>query len=174
MAGTITLRPSTLALVIEDIVLSLRHHGIRRIVILTTHGGNWILKPTIRDLNFRYPDVRIIHADGPLLSERETMPEEMHAGKGETSAILSLRPELVKGRSPDHRPEFGREWADYVGFGALTQTGTWGKPSEADAGSYEESVKATVERRVAYTTETFQRLDEMLGPMENETREEQQ
>ena len=42
LAGTITLRPSTLALVVEDIVLSLRHQGIRRIVVLTTHGGNWI------------------------------------------------------------------------------------------------------------------------------------
>ena len=123
MAGTITLRPSTLALVIEDIVLSLRHHGIRRIVILTTHGGNWILKPTIRDLNFRYPDIRIIHADGPLLSEREKMPRDVHASSGETAGIAAIRPDLVKGRSPDHSPPFGQEWLDYAGMGAITESG---------------------------------------------------
>ncbi|RKX99981.1 creatininase family protein, partial [Candidatus Poribacteria bacterium] len=44
--GTIPLRPQTLALVIEDIILSLRHHGIKKVVVLSTHGGNWIIKPT--------------------------------------------------------------------------------------------------------------------------------
>ncbi len=168
MAGTITLRPSTLALVIEDIVLSLRHHGIRRVVILTTHGGNWILKPTIRDLNFRYPDVRVIHADGPLLSEREQMPQDLHAGRGETSAMLAIRPDLVKGRSADHSAPFGKEWLDYVGLGATTQCGTWGEPSKADPEAYEEGVRATVEHRVKYIRETFARLDEMLGPLDEQ------
>ncbi|MFO8081616.1 MAG: creatininase family protein [Armatimonadota bacterium] len=171
MAGTITLRPSTLALVIEDIVLSLRHHGIRRIVILTTHGGNWILKPTIRDLNFRYPDLRVIHADGPLQSRGEDMPRELHAGRGETSAILAIRPELVKGRSPDHRAPFGKEWLDYAGMGALTQDGTWGEPSKADPESYEESIETAVEHRVAYIQETFERIDEMLDATGDESPE---
>lgn len=168
MAGTITLRPSTLALVVEDIVLSLRHHGIRRIVILTTHGGNWILKPTIRDLNFRYPDVRIIHADGPLLSEREKMPGDIHAGRGETAAILAIRPDLVKGRSPDYSPPFGQEWNDYAGYGTTTQTGVWGEPSKADPKTYEETIEAAIEHRVAYIRETFERLDEALGPIDRQ------
>ncbi len=166
MAGTITLRPSTLALVIEDIVLSLRHHGIRRIVVLTTHGGNWILKPTIRDLNFRFPDLRIIHSDGPLLSERDRMPTDIHAGKGETSALLALRPKLVKGRSPDQSPPFGQEWNDYVGYGTTTKTGAWGEPSKADPDSWEESTQKAIEHRVEYIRETFERLDEELGPID--------
>ncbi|MGC9317533.1 MAG: creatininase family protein [Armatimonadota bacterium] len=166
LPGTITLRPSTLALVIEDIVLSLRHHGIRKIVILSCHGGNWILKPTIRDLNFRYDDLRIIHADGPLLSERERMPRETHAGAGETGQMLALRPELVKGRSPDFSPDVGQEWNDYVGYGTSTETGTWGRPSQADPEASEESMESAVEHRVAYIRETFGRLDETLGPVE--------
>lgn len=168
MAGTITLRPSTLALVVEDIVLSLRHHGIRKIVILTTHGGNWILKPTIRDLNFRHPDLRIIHADGPLLSELERMPKDIHAGRGETSAILAIRPDLVKGRSPDYSAPFGQEWNDYAGYGKTTETGAWGEPSKADPHSYQESVEAAIEHRVRYIRETFERLDEVLGPLEEQ------
>ncbi len=166
MAGTITLRPSTLALVIEDIVLSLRHHGIRRIVILTTHGGNWIIKPTIRDLNFRYPDLRVIHADGPLLSEREKMPHEIHAGAGETSAILAIRPELVKGRSPDYSAPYGQEWNDYAGFDITTETGVWGEPSQADPQRYVTGIAELVEHRVRYIRETFARLDEVLGAPE--------
>ena len=171
MAGTITLRPSTLALVVEDIVLSLRHQGIRRIVILTTHGGNWILKPTIRDLNFRYPDVRIIHADGPLLSEREKMPRDIHSGAGETAAMLAIRPDLVKGRSPDYSPPFGQEWNDYAGYGTTTQTGAWGEPSKADPDAYEASAQASIEHSAAYIRETFARLDEALGPIEEGTPE---
>ncbi len=166
LPGTITLRPSTLALVVEDIILSLRHHDIRRIVILSCHGGNWILKPTIRDLNFRFPDLRIIHADGPLLSERDRMPEETHSGRGETGQMLALWPELVKRRSPDFSPAMGQEWNDYVGYGTSTETGTWGKPSEADAEASMEAIERSVEHRVRYIRETFERLDEILGPPE--------
>jgi len=168
MAGTITLRPSTLALVIEDIVLSLRHQGIRHVVVLTTHGGNWILKPTIRDLNFRFPDIRIIHADGPLASEPERMPRDIHAGAGETGAMLALRPELVKGRSPDFAPGLGQEWNDYVGYGTSTQTGAWGAPSQADPEAMERRFDAAAAHQAAYVTETFARLDELLGSLPEE------
>ena len=160
-AGTITLRPATLALVIEDIVMSLRHHGIRRIVIFSTHGGNWILKPTIRDLNFRFPDIRIIHADGPLADETDRMPVETHAGQGETATIEHLRPELVKGRSPDFSPKLGQEWNDYQGYGASTETGVWGRPSLADPEAARERMEASTEHRARYVEETFAKLDEV-------------
>ena len=46
--GTVTLRPATLAAVLDDIVESLRHHGIRTVIVFSAHGGNWILKPTLQ------------------------------------------------------------------------------------------------------------------------------
>jgi len=164
-AGTITLRPATLALVIEDIVMSLRHHGIRRIVIFSTHGGNWIIKPTIRDLNFRFPDIRIIHGDGPLAEETDRMPIETHAGKGETALIEHLRPDLVKGRSPDFAPKLGQEWNDYVGYAVSTQTGVWGRPSEARPEESEAALDARADHQARYVRETFAKLDELLGPL---------
>jgi len=168
MSGTVTVRPATLAMVIEDIAMSLRHQGIRKIVIFCTHGGNWIVKPTIRDLNFRYPDLRIIHANGPLPDETDQMPKETHAGAGETSTMLALRPELVKGRSPDHSPEFGQEWNDYVGYGVSTQTGVWGSPSLADGEAAGERIADRIDHEVRYIQATFARLDELLGPLPND------
>jgi creatinine amidohydrolase len=168
MPGTVTVRPSTLAMVIEDIVMSLRHQGIRKIVIFCTHGGNWIVKPTIRDLNFRFPDIRIIHANGPLPDETDQMPKDIHAGAGETAAMLATHPDLVKGRSPDYSPELGQEWNDYVGYGTSTQTGVWGRPSQADPEGWQERMQAVIEHEVKYITATFARLDELLGPLPEE------
>ena len=163
LAGTITLRPSTLALVVEDIVLSLRHQGIRRIVVLTTHGGNWILKPTIRDLNFRYPDIRIIHADGPLTSEPERMPCDIHAGAGETGAMLALRPELVKGRSPDFAPN----WT-----GVERLRGLWDEHADRYVGPFRgrsggDGATLRGRRRApgGLRHRDIARLDELLGPL---------
>jgi hypothetical protein len=39
-AGTLSIRPETLLMIVEDLVDSLTRHGFRRIVLLPTHGGN--------------------------------------------------------------------------------------------------------------------------------------
>jgi hypothetical protein len=79
--------------------------------------------------------------------------------------MLALRPELVKGRSPDFAPNLGQEWNDYVGYGTSTQTGTWGAPSEADPEAMERRFEDVAAHQAAYVTETFARLDELLGPL---------
>jgi creatinine amidohydrolase len=38
-AGTLSLRPETLRMIVLDVVDSLAQHGFRRIVLLPTHGG---------------------------------------------------------------------------------------------------------------------------------------
>src|SRR5262249_33814686 len=83
MTGTITLRPTTLAAVLEDIVESLHHHGFQTIALLSTHGGNWILKPIMRELNFKYPELTILWANGPMPEKGDPIPEDIHAGRGE-------------------------------------------------------------------------------------------
>src|SRR5512136_1997153 len=40
-AGTISLKPETLALVLRDTIASLAHHGFTRIVVVPSHGGNF-------------------------------------------------------------------------------------------------------------------------------------
>ena len=38
--GTMTLRPETFLDLLEDIIVSMRHHGFRRFLIVNGHGGN--------------------------------------------------------------------------------------------------------------------------------------
>ncbi len=160
-AGTVTLRPSTLAAVFEDIVESLRAHGIRRIVVVSGHGGNWILKPTLREINYRFPDVRLIWADGVVPERGDVAPEDIHAGAGETSAMLHLRPDLVQGdRSVlDDPGALGQEFLDYVGMDRITRAGVWGRPSHASAEAGERQFAERVRARVAYVRWALDRLE---------------
>ncbi len=99
---SMNLNPSTLFAVITDLVTSLAHHGIRKIVLLNSHGGN-DLKPLLRELYGKveahiflcnwYTTIR--DAESTLF----THPED-HAGEMETSFGLAYFPELV-GRNPD-------------------------------------------------------------------------
>lgn len=158
--GTITLRPSTLAAVLEDLVESLRHHGVRNLVVVSSHGGNWILKPTLRELNFRYPELNLIWAGGPIPDEGDPVPEDIHAGRGETSTMLHLRPDLVKEdlRDLDSAGVVGQEFNDYVGFEKTTKTGAWGVPREASSVLGKERVAETVNRQADYVRWALKRL----------------
>ena len=161
--GTVSLRPSTLAALLEDIVESLRPHGFRNIVVLSTHGGNWILKPTLRELNYRHPELNLVWATGPLPEEGESVPEDIHAGQGETSMIMHLRPDLVRdgfaeGDSPG---TVGQEFNDYVGYEKTTKTGAWGIPSRASAEQGKDGMEAAVEKQASYVRWALKRLGEL-------------
>jgi creatinine amidohydrolase len=161
--GTITLRPATLGAVLEDIVESLRSHGIRKIVVLSSHGGNWILKPTMRELNFKYPDIMIVHSNGIVPERGDEPPGEIHAGKDETSAILHIRPDLVKGEDArlDSPGRVGQEFNDYVGYDRTTRAGAWGFPSGGDATLGRERFQETVERQAEYVSYVFNKVAEL-------------
>src|SRR5437764_1491990 len=89
-AGTVWLRPETLAEVVHDLVGSLQAQGIQRIVLLNGHGGNFVLEPVIQALNAAHPELRLIMptwyaagADAPPIFESAGL--EVHAGESETS-----------------------------------------------------------------------------------------
>jgi creatinine amidohydrolase len=161
--GTVSLRPSTLAALLEDIVESLRSHGFRNVVVLSTHGGNWILKPTLRELNYRHPELRLVWATGPVPENGEPVPEDIHAGQGETSRIMHLRPDLVKDEPAegDSPGTVGQEFNDYVGFEKTTRTGAWGNPSRASAEQGKDGMEAAVEKQAAYVRWALKRLGEL-------------
>ena len=162
-AGTVTLRPTTLAAILEDVVESLREHGFRNIVVFSSHGGNWILKPILRELNFKHDDIRVVWAHGPLADDGESVPEDIHAGRGETSAMLHVRPDLVKDHeaAPDSPGIVGQEFNDYVGFEHTTKTGAWGVPSEGTAERGQERLDEAVGHQAAYVRWALERVDSL-------------
>jgi len=155
--GTISLRPQTLAHVIRDIVLSLYLHGIKKVVIISDHGGNWIIKPTIRELNLEYPDLKVIH--GTSMGGK---PTDVHAGDSETSRMLYLNEKQVrKDRIMDSVPDATQEYLDYVGFQVLSEHGHWGRPSQASPKKGKEAMDDAIESTVSYIKRTFRKLEEL-------------
>lgn len=90
-------RYSTQQAILEDIVASLYAQGIRKMIILSGHGGN-NFKGMIRDMAFAYPDFLIITTDWftiiPTQGYFDALVDD-HAGELETSAMMYYHPELV-------------------------------------------------------------------------------
>lgn len=156
-SGTVTLRPSTLADVIRDIVLSLRLHGITKIIVVSGHGGNWIIKPTLRELNLEYPDLMVIHGR-PMGAK----PADIHAGESETSSILYVNEKLVKKEHiVDSAPDVTQEYLDYVGMKGISKHGNWGRATRGSKEKGEERLEARADKIYRYARETLRKLEEI-------------
>jgi len=105
--GTISLRQETFESVVSDVVNSLSRHGFRRIVLLPTHGGNFIplaeafakLKPVdnVKVLAFTdFEGFAKTAFKSSLAFGVSAAQSGAHAGEWETSLVLALRPEQVK------------------------------------------------------------------------------
>jgi creatinine amidohydrolase len=91
------LYPSTLAVIIGDLVESLVRTGVRKVVLLNSHGGNE-LKSVLRELHGRTPAQLFLcnwyTVCRDIYGEIFERPDN-HAGEMETSVILACCPELV-------------------------------------------------------------------------------
>lgn len=156
-SGTVSLKPSTLAQTIRDIVLSLHLHGMKQVIIISGHGGNWIIKPTIRELNLEYPDLKIIHSE-PMGDK----PLDVHAGDSETSCMLHMDERLVRKDSIlDSLPNATQEYLDYVGMKALSEQGSWGRPSQASKEKGGNLLGKRAEKTFSYVKKTLNKLKEL-------------
>jgi creatinine amidohydrolase len=134
--GTLTLSAETLIAVLSDIGRSVARAGVRRLVILNSHGG----QPQVVDIvcrRLRADDMFAVSC----MPSRLGLPREIvlsqdehrhgiHGGLVETSLMLHLRPDLVR---MDHAADFRSAWLAHesemtlltpeggVGFGWETQ-----------------------------------------------------
>lgn len=165
-AGTVWLTNDTLAAVVKDIVLSLRYQGVTRVVILNGHGGNFVVRPVIQDLNRDYDDLRVILLEAA--AERRVFdepPGSIHAGESETSHLLHIAPDLVRlDRAVDTEVPYTQSYLLYAPIKELEPSGVWGRPSKATAekgrAHYEQLVPAAVEA----IQRTFAVLDRVRPP----------
>lgn len=176
----INLNPSTLTAVLRDVVDSLATHGIRKLLILNSHGGN-DFKPVLREFYGTTP-VHLFLCDWFRGTSADLQPQIFadagdHAGEMETALALAFFPHLVA-----HDPETGGLSADdgsiratrfeAVNRGWISMTRPWhllttnsgaGNPHPATAEKGCELMKLLVERVSGFLVELAEaRLDDQF------------
>jgi len=152
--GTVTLRPLTLRSVLNDLVDSLYQQGYKKIFVINFHGGNFILKPAIREINYDRKEGTVFYLD-PW--DALFAPEDLHAGFAETALMLylwkgDLKYKNLKAVKPARHKRSDLDWIGMVG--ATKGAGYWGDPSRAT----QADGKRIFEQLVTATLSEIQRL----------------
>lgn len=139
--GTVSISARTLNSIVNDVIDSLKSQGIRGLVIVNAHGGNYVLSNATQEANAQ-GQVRV-----GLFPRREdwtearkaagitsTNHDDMHAGELETSILLASHPGHVRDgwQTGDHSAT-DRRHLTTVGMSAYTASGVIGYPSRASA-----------------------------------------
>jgi creatinine amidohydrolase len=158
---TININPSTQAALLRDVTDSLSRQGIRKLVVLNSHGGN-DFRQMIRELQPEYPDMFLCTINWWQIVDQTRYFEEAddHAGEMETSVMLKVAPQLVRplaeagpGKAKKFKLHGLRErwvWAPRVWTKVTEDTGV-GNPS-----------KATVEKGEGYLKAVTQKIGSFL------------
>lgn len=151
--GTLTLSAETLIRLWTEIGESVARAGIRKLVILNSHGGQpQIMDIVARDLRVRLKMLVVTLNYWGLGKPPNLFPDSenrhgIHGGSGETSMMLYLRPDLVREDQRqnfvpasieiERRYRYLRPEGSGVGFGWQTQDlnplGACGNALDADA-----------------------------------------
>jgi creatinine amidohydrolase len=145
--GTVSLRSMTVRRVIEDVADSLAAGGSRRIVLLNTHGGNWVLKPTMVEINRRHDNLTVVSAEDLLPQRGQKTVDSLHAHEAEASFIRAFFPESLKeSLIEDYSPRVPASFLDLVGMRGVSPRGVWGYPSRHSEDRGRADLKARVEK----------------------------
>ncbi|WP_405677798.1 MULTISPECIES: creatininase family protein [unclassified Streptomyces] len=118
--ATVSTSAKPLYTVVDDIRVSLARSGIRKLVIVNGHGGNYVLSNIVQEAN----------VDGPAVS---LFPLGA-AGEAETSILLHAAPELVRDGFTDADHDCGpRPFLLVQGMRMYPKSGVIGYPSHATA-----------------------------------------
>jgi creatinine amidohydrolase len=139
-AGTVSISAATLYALVNDIAASLTTSGVRRLVVVNGHGGNYVLSNVVQEANASGRRMALFPTSADWDDARtdagleSSTHEDMHGGELETSILLHRFPEVV-------RPGFAE--ADHVandrrhllteGMRPYTTSGIIGRPSLATA-----------------------------------------
>ncbi|MEV7519410.1 creatininase family protein [Streptomyces sp. NPDC091371] len=138
--GTVSISARTLHAVITDIAASLEASGVRKLVLVNAHGGNYVLSNIVQEANLVEPRMSLFPQSGEWNRAREhaglssSAHDDMHAGEIETSILLHSEPGLVRPgyEAADHDAS-DRPFLLTLGMKAYTNTGVIGFPSRATA-----------------------------------------
>jgi creatinine amidohydrolase len=138
-AGSVSISAVTLHHVVRDIQKSLELRGIRKLVLVNGHGGNYVLGNVVQEANVGERRMALFpHRDdwtharkaGGLVTDNH---EDMHGGELETSILLHVAPELVRaGFEEDDFVAPDRTHLHITGVAGYSASGLIGRPSLAD------------------------------------------
>jgi creatinine amidohydrolase len=140
--GTITVRPATIMLMLEEVVGVLREQGFRKQVLTVGHGGSLWMPAFIKQINHQFKDIVLVsaHQGGDDLWVQALEHSgfggrsELHGGAQSRALALFLAPGSVSdGAYGREIPEAMMEYADYVGWEKITPDGSWGRYGDGDA-----------------------------------------
>lgn len=138
--GSVSLSATTLVAVVRDVAASLLRDGLRSLVLVNGHGGNYVLGNVVQEASlgplpmalFPGPhDWAAARAAAGLATSDDV---DMHAGELETSILLHAHPHLVRphyaqaDHLAEHRPHLLSR-----GLREYSESGVVGRPSLATA-----------------------------------------
>jgi len=93
----INMNPSTQAAILSDIITVLDRQGVKKLLILNSHGGN-DFKTALRELGLKFPKMFLSTCNWFQALDKTQYFEHQgdHADEMETSLILHLAPNLVQ------------------------------------------------------------------------------
>ena len=151
--GTISITPETLRQLSSDLVIEAYEKSLRNFLLISGHGGSLhmsALKESAEKLVKKLKDIRIA-VFSPYdvlwkeLSEIAETPNDYHAGELETSVVLYLSPELVKGRAKEEYPKIPKPFVikDKMKY---WPGGVWGNPQKASAEKGRKAIELMVDK----------------------------
>jgi len=163
--GTVSFRAMTARRVIEDAVASLYAGGFRKVAIVNFHGGNWVVKPTMIELNRAYGDLTLISTGDILAYRGQAASADLHANEGEGSFVRAFHPKAFKAeRVVDFTPNCTASALDFVGMAGVSPHGVWGYPSRSTPEAGRKYIEAHAGEAASYIAKTFADLDKRFPP----------
>ncbi len=153
--GTIGISFDTLRSFVEDILKSAYEKGLRNFVVISGHAGGshaTAMKEAGEELIHWLPEskIAVLTVYDLILKEALEIAEtknDSHAGEIETSLILAMTPELVKGSSPEEYPTFPKPFIVRKKL-KYWPGGVWGNPAKATKEKGEQVFNLAVEKLV--------------------------
>jgi creatinine amidohydrolase len=138
---TISLDTNTLIAIIENLFESIYSHGVQKILIINGHDGNIApIEIASRNTKEKHPSITIACLEswweliGKISSDTFNIWDGLgHGGEAETSAIMTIRPDLVNKENipEDTIPNLPKHIRIFWTMDELTKTGATGSPSNA-------------------------------------------
>jgi creatinine amidohydrolase len=103
--GTIAIDPDLILQLANNVIREITRNGFKKIIMVNAHGGNNALMTYLTQMQMRTPTETVLYAWNPtvLPEDREAVKGlwhttvDGHAGENETSQIMAIRPDLVRG-----------------------------------------------------------------------------